>query len=169
MSYQETLLVYDEEQSLREVILQPHWMVEGTRTSVSNGGTSNNNATYNTRFITSMTGNFRITLPDLYPTHLIMPTTVSTGAFGSSFFFGMPMSPSGFENDRQTFLTMKGSLLQNAIYREKFVAILDGKIVDHGEDIGQVAKRVYKRFGYKPVYIDKVTAETETFENSSPE
>jgi hypothetical protein len=183
MEYQKTVLTYDEQRNLQQVTSQPYWVVEGTKTSVSNWEVSGSSATHAIYFITAMTGNFYVSYPDLYPTHLIMPTTVTTsttdssfstvvptaGAVSYAFFPSIPMSPSDFENDRQTFLAMKGSLLENPIYREKFVAILDGQIVDHGDDIGQVAKRVYKKFGYRPVYVDKVAAETETFENSSPE
>lgn len=61
-----------------------------------------------------------------------------------------------FEREEQTFLQMKEELLKNQAYSDKFVAILDGKLIDSDSDKAELAKRCYKRYGYIPIYFDKV-------------
>lgn len=74
------------------------------------------------------------------------------------------------EKERLAFLGMKGELLRNDRYRGKYIAILDGRLVDSDEDLKRLAKRVYSMHGYIPIYMDKVTEESiRKFENSSPE
>jgi hypothetical protein len=42
-------------------------------------------------------------------------------------------------------------------YRDQFVAIHDGIVVESGPDKLDVAGRAYARFGYVPIYVSKVT------------
>jgi len=74
-----------------------------------------------------------------------------------------------FERERQAFLEAKDSLLDNPEFRGKFVAIYEGKIVDQDEDNRELAKRVYRRHGYVPIYIGKVERERRIIEMPSPE
>ena len=41
-------------------------------------------------------------------------------------------------------------------YRGEYVAIVEGKVVDHGHDFGAVAGRVFARFGDRSVYMPRV-------------
>ncbi|GFP43604.1 hypothetical protein HKBW3C_02734, partial [Candidatus Hakubella thermalkaliphila] len=53
-------------------------------------------------------------------------------------------------------------------YDNKYVAILDNKIVDSDEDFSSLAKRVYAKFGYRAIYMPKVTREEEVIHIPSP-
>ncbi|KPV61753.1 MAG: hypothetical protein AOA66_1723 [Candidatus Bathyarchaeota archaeon BA2] len=74
-----------------------------------------------------------------------------------------------FERERQAFLRMKDSLLGNPEYRRKFVAIYKGEIVGQDEDNRELARRVYSRYGYVPIYIGKIERERRVIEMPSPE
>jgi hypothetical protein len=74
-----------------------------------------------------------------------------------------------FEKERAVFLRLKKKLLGDANYSEKYVAIVGGRIVDSDNDKILLAKRVYSKFGYIPVYIGKVTSKERIFEYPSPE
>jgi hypothetical protein len=59
--------------------------------------------------------------------------------------------------DRQAFLAMKWRLLANPNYIGKFIAVLDGRIIDSDADKAALAKRVYANYGYRRIYMDQVT------------
>lgn len=61
-----------------------------------------------------------------------------------------------FESDEQFFLSIRDELLKDDKYRDKFVAILNGKLIDSDPDEGTLAERCYREHGYRPIYIDKV-------------
>jgi hypothetical protein len=46
-----------------------------------------------------------------------------------------------------------------ATLREQYVAIHEGKVVEHGPDKLEVANRAYARFGYVPIFVSRVTDE----------
>jgi hypothetical protein len=71
------------------------------------------------------------------------------------------------KKEKRSFLNMKKDLVENKTYNNKFIAILNGKIVDFDVDNRKLAKRVYEKYGYIPIYIDKVEKETKTFEIST--
>jgi hypothetical protein len=45
-------------------------------------------------------------------------------------------------------------------YPDKFVAIHDGQVVESGADKLEVARLVYDRFGYVPLFVSQVSAAT---------
>lgn len=53
-------------------------------------------------------------------------------------------------------------------YRNAYVAIHDGKVVDHDRDFNALASRVFARFGPRPVFIPKVTEEDRLIRLPSP-
>jgi antitoxin (DNA-binding transcriptional repressor) of toxin-antitoxin stability system len=59
-----------------------------------------------------------------------------------------------FERDHLAFERLREELLQT--HRGQFVAILNGQVVDADPDQGELAKRVYAKFGYRPIYMDEV-------------
>jgi len=64
----------------------------------------------------------------------------------------------GYESQKTVFDHLKSSLLENPEYREKFVALANGNVVDLDEDKLALASRMTKRNGKKlPFFIDKVT------------
>ncbi len=74
-----------------------------------------------------------------------------------------------FEKERASFFKLKKKLIGDPNYSDKYVAVVGGKIVDTDRDKIPLAKRVYGKHGYIPMYIGKVT-ETETIlEYPSPE
>jgi len=59
--------------------------------------------------------------------------------------------------ERAAFLRLKDQLLRT--YRGKFVAILNGEVVDVDDDDRALTRRVYTEHGYVPIYIDRVVEE----------
>ena len=53
-------------------------------------------------------------------------------------------------------------------YKNKFVAICDGRVVDFDEDEIRLAKRVYTQIGFLPIYIQKVVKERQKVRIPSP-
>lgn len=74
-----------------------------------------------------------------------------------------------FNRERDAFLRMKDSLCSHEKYKGKFVAIHSGNVVDVDENKKELAKRVYAKYGYIPIYIDKVEKKRIVGEMSSPE
>jgi len=61
------------------------------------------------------------------------------------------------EKERAAFVRLKNQLLRT--HRGKFVAILNGEVVDVDEDDRILTRRVYAEYGYVPIYIDRVVEE----------
>jgi hypothetical protein len=59
-----------------------------------------------------------------------------------------------FASERQAFWAMHAQLV--SMYEGKYVAVLNGQVVD--SDIGErtLVQRVYKTFGYQPIYVQLV-------------
>lgn len=67
-----------------------------------------------------------------------------------------PLSPDDeWEKARRAFERMRSKLLKT--HKGQFVAILNNQVVDADAEIGTLARRVYTRFGYRPIYMQKVT------------
>jgi len=73
------------------------------------------------------------------------------------------------EEERSAFLKVRDRLIRDARYRGKYIAVFGGKVVDCDEDKARLAERVYRKYGYIPIYIDKVAPEEEHVEIPSPE
>lgn len=74
-----------------------------------------------------------------------------------------------FEREREAFLRLEDSLLGHETYRGKFVALHGGTVVDVDVDKRELAKRVYARFGYIPIYIGRVERTRRVVDMPSPE
>jgi len=74
-----------------------------------------------------------------------------------------------WKKERNAFAMMKNVLLVEEKYKGKFVAIHDEKIVDYDVDDRKLAKRVYEKYGYRPIYFGRVTEEIKVIEVPSPE
>jgi hypothetical protein len=61
-----------------------------------------------------------------------------------------------FQRDERFFLSMIDELVKSEMYHDKFVAVLDGRIIDFDSDEAVLAERCYREHGYTPIYIDKV-------------
>jgi hypothetical protein len=61
-----------------------------------------------------------------------------------------------FAAERQAFWSMHSQLLER--YEGKYVAILNGKVVDSDADKRALAQRLYRQLGYQPIYVQLVTA-----------
>ena len=61
-----------------------------------------------------------------------------------------------FACERQAFWAMHAQLV--SIYEGKYVAVLNGQVVDNDVDEGALMQRVYQKFGYQPVYVQWVTS-----------
>lgn len=79
-----------------------------------------------------------------------------------------PSRLDAFGREKEAFLRLKDDLMRD--FEEKYVAILHGKVVDSDKDQAHLAQRVYGKYGYVQIYIDKVSKETRRkLENPSPE
>jgi hypothetical protein len=78
-------------------------------------------------------------------------------------------SGDGFEKEKLAFERLKQNCLRDKRFKGKFIAVLNGKIVDCDEDDRRLAKRVYDRHGYRTIFIGKVTEVQRTVEFPSPE
>ena len=65
-----------------------------------------------------------------------------------------------WEREYRAFLRLRPSLLQT--HANKFVAIHEGKDVDSDEDKVALGLRVYAKFGYVPIYVGRVSADSPT-------
>ena len=59
-----------------------------------------------------------------------------------------------FASERQAFWAMHAQLV--SMYEGKYVAVLNGQVVDNDVDEGALMQRVYQTFGYQPVYVQWV-------------
>lgn len=53
-------------------------------------------------------------------------------------------------------------------YRDEYVAIVNRKVVDHDPDFGALARRVFAKYGRRPIAIPKVTPEAPLIHLRSP-
>lgn len=74
-----------------------------------------------------------------------------------------------FDRNKNSFVKSKEKLLHEKAYVNKFVAIIDGKIVDSDYDRSALAERVYTEHGYVQLFIGQVTKQKRYRELPSPE
>ncbi|MDA4111358.1 MAG: DUF5678 domain-containing protein [Thaumarchaeota archaeon] len=74
-----------------------------------------------------------------------------------------------FETEKRAFEEMLPILLHDPKYQGKYVAVVNGKIVDFDSDKISMVMRVYRKHGHRPIYADKVSEEKEYIEFPSPE
>src|ERR1051326_5295276 len=67
-------------------------------------------------------------------------------------------APTKWQNEREAFRAKLTSLLPS--HKGKYVAIHEGKVVDSGEDRLILAVRAYQKFGYVPIYVGYVSADS---------
>lgn len=60
------------------------------------------------------------------------------------------------ERDMAWYRVHRAKLLQR--YSGEYLAIIDAAMVDHGPDFGELAERVFARFGSRSVYMPRVQA-----------
>jgi Tfp pilus assembly protein PilP len=73
------------------------------------------------------------------------------------------------EEEREAFLKMRDELIRNPVYNGKYVAVFQGKVVGCDDEKEKLAETVYKKYGYVPIYIDKVAPKERQVEIPSPE
>ncbi|MBS7638641.1 hypothetical protein KEJ49_07175 [Candidatus Bathyarchaeota archaeon] len=73
------------------------------------------------------------------------------------------------EEERASFMKMLDELLRNPFCVGKYVAVLHGSIVGCDEDKGRLMRNMYERFGYVPIYVDRVVPGGRRVEVPSPE
>jgi hypothetical protein len=75
-----------------------------------------------------------------------------------------------FHKEKEAFLLMREKLISDKTLIGKYVAVLHGRVVDSDTNKAVLAKRVYEKHGYVPIYITLVTDQpTKRLENPSPE
>lgn len=71
------------------------------------------------------------------------------------------------QKEREAFYQLRDQLLKT--HRGQFVAVLGGQVVDSDVDNCELARRVYHKFGYVPIYIQKVEEKPRVYDIPSPE
>ena len=71
-----------------------------------------------------------------------------------------------FEEARSYFRRNRKKLL--AEYQGKYIAIFGSQVVDSDEDFGSLAERVYRKLGYRAIYMPKVVVEPTVIRIPSP-
>jgi hypothetical protein len=79
-----------------------------------------------------------------------------------------PLIPVGevsgpFEISKRYFDEIKEKLLVDSRYAGKYVAILNGRLVDSSTDKIELAKRVFENYGYVPVFVDYVSKDEKRY------
>jgi len=69
--------------------------------------------------------------------------------------------------EAQTFRRKLAQLLKR--YEGQFVALYQGRVVGHGPDDEELAKRMYERLGDAPFYIARVERQPTVYDLPSPE
>ncbi|MBS7648070.1 hypothetical protein KEJ17_00255 [Candidatus Bathyarchaeota archaeon] len=73
------------------------------------------------------------------------------------------------EEEREAFQRARDKLVQDPSYRGKYVAFFQGTLVGCDDDKGKLAKSIYEKYGYVPIYIDRVATTERRVEVPSPE
>ncbi|MBS7645987.1 MAG: hypothetical protein QXR65_08160 [Candidatus Bathyarchaeia archaeon] len=73
------------------------------------------------------------------------------------------------EEEREAFLRMRDELIKDPRYAGRYIAVFRGAVVGCGEDKGKLAEEVYGKYGYVPIYIDRVSRDERRVEAPSPE
>jgi hypothetical protein len=68
--------------------------------------------------------------------------------------------------EEQVFRSKRDKLLRH--YSGEFVALRHGRVVGHGADDEELARRMFEKFGDVPFYIAKVEREPTVYELPSP-
>jgi len=88
---------------------------------------------------------------------------------------GLSVNPHQFrlilrvEEEREAFLKIREKLIQDPRYTGKYVAVFQGAVVGCDEKKERLAETVYKKYGYVPIYIDKLAPGERHVEIPSPE
>ena len=70
------------------------------------------------------------------------------------------------ESGKKYFEANKKELLTK--YEDKYIAILNNKIVGSDKDFSKLAERIYKKFGYQTIYIPFVSEQKRIVKIPSP-
>ncbi len=70
------------------------------------------------------------------------------------------------ETGKKYYLKNKKEIEKN--YMGKFIAIIDDKVVDFSEDFSELSKKVYKKYGYKTIFMTYVSEKDQIIKAPSP-
>jgi hypothetical protein len=90
----------------------------------------------------------------LIGSHVSMPSSFVV----AHTFATKPISASDqiFDANKNSFDKLKEILLEDKEFVNKFVAVIDGEMVDSDFDRSALAERMYAKYGYIPLFIGKV-------------
>lgn len=81
--------------------------------------------------------------------------TINENVFGTEIDF-----------EKSIFLKKKLDLLQNPDFIGKYVAVINGEVIDKDDDKHVLLKRVYEKKGYIPILIEKISDEVVEYATS---
>lgn len=73
------------------------------------------------------------------------------------------------EEEREAFLKIRDKLIRDPRSEGKYVAVFRGAVVGCDEEKGKLAETVYEKYGYVPIYIDRVALGERRLDVPSPE
>jgi|SRR3954469_14611712 hypothetical protein len=96
-----------------------------------------------------------------------LTTVVSEALARSLSVDSQTLRPSGdLDSDMAWYRKNRAKLLRR--YEGEYVAIIDGRVVDHASEFHDVATRVVARFGNRNIYMPRVQATDEVVRVRSP-
>ena len=77
------------------------------------------------------------------------------------------VSDDSLMTDRLAFVRQRVQLMRR--YREQYVALSGGRVVDHDKDDEALAARMFRKFGNAPFYLVRLEEKAAVYEVPSPE
>ena len=99
-----------------------------------------------------------------FPRTIFNPTIPSPRTFDSEMIIlsdkeKLKMEVNEFEFNKRRFL---------AEYEGKYIALVNGKVLDSDKDFNTLAKKVFGKYDYRPIYMPFVTREKRKFRIATP-
>jgi plasmid stability protein len=74
--------------------------------------------------------------------------------------------PEGLEADMAWYESRRRSLVRR--YRGEYLAIVNRRVADHDREFDRLARRMFRRFGVRPIYMPKCEGEERVVTVASP-
>ncbi|MGP8215065.1 MAG: DUF5678 domain-containing protein [Bacteroidia bacterium] len=85
----------------------------------------------------------------------------------ANIYKNKPLSEEEILNlEKRIFESKKSELLKR--FKGKYIAMLNGEVLDNDTDISELASRIYEKYGYRTIFMPLVTAKKEKVHRMSP-
>ena len=98
-------------------------------------------------------------------------TNLSSAIFVSRLASRGPLAPRNdlFEENYKAFQSLLPVLVQDPRYEGKYVAVLNGRLLDSDDDMQALIRRIYAHHAHEPVYVGRASRNIPRKELPSPE